>query len=587
MLKYLLGVLSGIVLTFLTFFLLVMVAVAFRSSEPVVESNSVLVLPLRGAFHENASPELSLEYLRSGLPLTLLDLRNNIKKAAADDRIRALALDCGGLDVGWAKAQEIRWNIEEFKKSGKPVIAFMQVADTVDYLVASAADQVYMAPEGVLDLKGLRAEPTFYKDTLGKLGIDAEIEHIGKYKSAGEPLSRSSMSDAYREVVNSILDEVYGQLLEAVAGSRKTTPDELRRVIDRGPFIADEALANGLVDGLKFEDQFYDEIQQRLELDEIAKIELKRYHKIPMESLGLAGGSRIAVVYGVGQILRGSGSTDPLLGATVLGSDSFSETLRRVREDEDIKGVIVRVDSPGGDAIASDQMWREMNLLDEAKPVIISMSDVAASGGYYLAMTGSPILAYPGTYTGSIGVVFGRFNLRGFYDKIGVKKEILKRGYFADIDTDYRSMTPEEREKLRSDIEVFYNGFVTKVAEARSRPFEEIHEVAQGRVWMGSQALRNGLVDEIGGFDRAIAMIKQSAGLEEDDLVTLVPYPRSKDLLELLLDRDELANALARHQSADAGAMGLLREHVERIPYWRALLEGGMMRIAPYWVTVQ
>jgi protease-4 len=202
-------------------------------------------------------------------------------------------------------------------------------------------------------------------------------------------------------------------------------------------------------------------------------------------------------------------------------------------------------------------------------------------------MTGSPILAYPGTYTGSIGVVFGRFNLRGLYDKIGVKKEILKRGYFADIDTDYRSMTPEEREKLRTDIEVFYRGFVEKVAEARSRPYEEIHEVAQGRVWMGSQALRNGLVDEIGGFDRAIAMIKQSAGLEEDDLVTLVPYPPPKDLFELLLDRDEMANALVRYESADAGAIDLLREHVERVPYWRALLQGGMMRIAPYWVTVQ
>jgi protease IV len=585
--KYLLGVLSGILLTFLTCFVIVMVAFAVRSSEPAVESNSVLVLPLRGAFPEDAGPDLSLEYLRSGLPLTLLDLRNNIKKAAADDRIRALALDCGGLQVGWAKAQEIRWDIEEFKKSGKPVIAFLQVAATIDYLVASAADQVYMAPEGVLDLKGLRAEPTFYKDTLAKIGIEAEIEHIGKYKSAGEMLSRSSMSDANREVVNSILDEVYGQLLEAVAGSRKTTPDELRRVIDHGPFIAEQALANGLVDGLKFEDQFYDEIRQRLDLDKMAKIELKRYHKIPMESLGLAGGSRIAVVYGVGQILRGSGKADPLLGSTVLGSDSFSETLRQVREDKEIKGVIVRVDSPGGDAIASDQMWREMNLLDEAKPVIISMSDVAASGGYYLAMTGSPILAYPGTYTGSIGVIFGRFNLRGLYEKIGVKKEILKRGYFADIDTDYRPMTPEEREKLRSDIEAFYRGFVTKVAEARSRPYEEIHEIAQGRVWMGSQALRNGLIDELGGFDRAVAMIKQSAGLQEDDRVTLVPYPPPKTLLELLLDREELANALARYESADVGAIGLLREQVKQIPYWRALLEGGMMRIAPYWVTVQ
>jgi protease-4 len=588
MVKFLLGLLSGVVLSFLLVFVLVILVVALRSGEPAIERDSVLVVELRGDFPEAAAADVSLEYLRFGPPLTLLDLRNNIKKAAKDDRIRALALRCGGFGGGWAKAQEIRWDIEDFKKSGKPVVAFMQVGGTVDYLIASAADEVYLTPEGMLDVKGLRAEATFLKDTLTKVGVDAEIEHIGKYKSAAEPFSRSSMSDAYREVVNSILDEVYGQFLEAAAASRKKTADELRSILDTGPFIPEEAVTAGLVDGLKFEDQFFDGLKEKLDLDEIRQVKLRDYQKVSMESLQLAGGSRIAVVSGVGDILRGGGQGDPFLGSVVLGSDAFSETIRRVREDEDIKGVIVRIDSPGGDAIASDQMWREMNLLDEEKPLVVSMSDVAASGGYYMAMTGAPILAYPGTYTGSIGVVYGKFNLRGLYDKIGVKKEIITRGHFAAIDTDYRAMTEEERRKLREDIDVFYRGFVQKVADARGRPWAEVHEVAQGRVWMGSQALNNGLIDEIGGFDRAIAMVKKSAGIAEDDLVTLVPYPPPKTIFELLLGRDGMGTpspgeALVR----DSRLAKFFRERLGNVPGWQAMLEGGMMRIAPYWVTVQ
>ncbi len=588
MVKFLLGLLSGLVLSFLLLFLFVIVVVAMRSVEPAIATDSVLVVELQGEFPEAAAAQVSLEYLRFGPPLTLLDLRNNIKKAAKDDRIRALALRCGGFSAGWAKAQEIRWDIEEFKKSGKPVVAFMQVGGTLDYLIASAADEVYLTPEGMLDVKGLRAEATFLKDTLTKVGVDAEIEHIGKYKSAAEPFSRSSMSDAYREVVNSILDEVYGQFLDAAAASRGKTPGELRTILDNGPFLPEEAVTAGLADGLKFEDQFFEDLQEKLDADEIHRVKLREYQKVSMESLKLAGGSRIAVISGVGDILRGGGQGDPFLGSVVLGSDAFSETLRRVREDDDIRGVIVRIDSPGGDAIASDQMWREMNLLDEVKPLVVSMSDVAASGGYYMAMTGAPILAYPGTYTGSIGVVYGKFNLRGLYDKIGLKKEIITRGHFAAIDTDYRAMTEEERRKLREDIEVFYRGFVQKVADARGRPWEEIHEVAQGRVWMGSQAQQNGLVDEIGGFDRAVAMVKQSAGLAEDDLVTLVPYPPPKTFFELLLGRDgmgtdELENASIR----DSRLTRFFRERLGTIPGWQAMLEGGMMRVAPYWVTVQ
>jgi protease-4 len=304
----------------------------------------------------------------------------------------------------------------------------------------------------------------------------------------------------------------------------------------------------------------------------------RRYRRVSLESLGLGGDNKVAVVYAVGTIMQGDSDTDPVFGSRILGADSFVETLRSVREDDDTKAVILRVDSPGGDAFASDEMWREMQLLNEAKPLVVSMSDVAASGGYYLAMTEAPLVAYPGTYTGSIGVFFGKLNLRGFYEKIGMKKEILTRGRYADIYTDYRSLTETERAKLREGIEETYRVFVQKVADARGKSWDEIHEVAQGRVWLGSQAEQNGLIDEIGGFDKAIEVAKREAGLEADDTVRLVTYPAPKRFVDMLLERESMVSARLR---------GFLRAHLGDISSWPALVDGGMMRLSPYTVTVR
>ncbi len=386
------------------------------------------------------------------------------------------------------------------------------------------------------------------------------------------------MSDDFREVLNSILDEIYGQFLAGVAASRGKSAEEVRGILDNGPFIPQQALDAGLVDGLLYPDQFFDLFKQRLELDEIHKVSQGRYRKVTMESLGLGGDHPIAIVYAVGTILRGESEADPVFGTQVLGSDSFSETLRQVREDETIEAVIVRINSPGGDAWASDQIWRELNLLRETKPLVLSMSDVAASGGYYLAMADAPIVAYPGTQTGSIGVFFGKFNLRGFYDKIGVKKDILTRGRFAAIDSDYRTLTPEERAKLREGLEATYQTFVQKVADSRERDWNEIHELAQGRVWMGTQAKQQGLVDELGGFDRAITMVKEAAGLDDDAKVRLITYPPPKRFIDVLLNRGENAQA--------SQIQSLLRSYFGSIP-WPALLRGGTMRLAPYSITVQ
>lgn len=579
MVKYLLGVLTGIVLVAMLVVIAALMFATLQSSEPGIEEGSVLSVELSGPLPEHVAMDFSLDFLDHGVPPTVLEVRNLFLKAAADKRIRAIALYCQDLEVGWARAQEIRWAIEEFRKSGKPVMALLAGGDSIDYYVASAADEVYLLPEALLDVRGFRAEISFFKDTLGKLGIEAEMENVGKYKSAVEPYSRSGMSDAFREVTNSILDEIFQQFLADTAQSRGKTAEEMRAIIDQGPFMSPQALEAGLVDELVYEDEFREKIKQKLEVEELVEVERGRYRKVTLESLGLGGDNKVAVVYAVGAIMQGDSDTDPLFGDNILGSASFNKTLQRVREDEETKAVILRIDSPGGDAFASDEMWREMQLLEKAKPLVISMSDVAASGGYYLAMAKAPVVAYPGTYTGSIGVFFGKLNMRGFYDKIGLKKEILTRGRYADIYTDYRSLTDTERAKLREGIEATYRTFVQKVADARGKEWDQVHEVAQGRVWLGTQAQQHGLVDEIGGFDKAIEIAKREAGLGDDDKVRLVTYPPPKRFLDVLLSRQAMVQS--------SRLKTFLRAHLGDLASWPALLEGGMLRLTPYTITVR
>ncbi len=577
MVKFLLGVLSGILLTFFFALFIVILAATVGSGGPAVEQGSVLTVRLRGDIPEHVGTQFTVDWIRSGPPPTLLDLRNALKKAAEDDRIAALALQFSGLGTGWAKAEEIRYGIDNFKESGKPVVAYLSRASTLDYYVASAADEIFMAPEDFLDVKGMRAEVTFFADTLEKLGIEADMERVGKYKSAVEAFSRSSMSDESREVVNSILDDVYGRFIATVADSRSKSEDEIRQLIDQGPFLSTDALDGGLLDGLKYEDEFQDYLKEKLEQEKLHEISLREYHRSLTSPTDLGGGPEIAVIYAVGNIMAGRSEQDPFSGTRTLGSESFNETLRSVRENDDVKAVILRVNSPGGDAFASDLMWREVNLLREKKPLIVSMSDVAASGGYYISMAQVPVLAYPGTTTGSIGVFFGKLNLRGLYDKLGIKKEIVTRGQFAAIDTDYRSMTPQERDKMRTEITAFYDAFVKKVAESRGREWAEIDEVAQGRVWMGSQAQEQGLVDELGGFDRAIEMAQQAAEIE-DDQFRLVPYPAPTQLLEALFDSDAFVWAPLMDFPLPPALRSVLSP---------SLLHGGILRLAPYSITVQ
>jgi protease-4 len=318
----------------------------------------------------------------------------------------------------------------------------------------------------------------------------------------------------------------------------------------------------------------YAEVKGKLADGELKKVSLHEYLKIPASSVGLGGKQQIALVTGEGGISRGEDGQD-FSGDSGIESEGFDRLLRRVGNDSDIKGVIVRIDSPGGEVFASDAIWREMNLLSKKKPMVISMSDTAASGGYYIAMTGDPVVAYPGTVTGSIGVVFGKANLHGLYDKLGVTKDLLSRGRFADIDSDYQPLSAAGREKLRSAIDEDYRSFVTKVATARRRKFEEIEPLSQGRVWLGSQAKANGLVDELGGLDRAIELVKEKAKIPRGERVNLVTYPAKRSIFDIMFGQ-------AVESTIESRLGGMLKGWQIRL--WA---KGGMMRLMPYTIEVR
>lgn len=574
MLKFLIGVLTGVIFA-IVIAVIAIFAIAYsfgrnREKPATVASGSTLVIRLDGQIPERQPVDYGLPIFQTKTPLTVADVWSSLRKAAADSRIKAIVLEPSEPEIGWGKLQEIRADIENFKKSGKPVYAYLKTPGARDFYLATAATRVYLSPEDVLNLKGLRFELMFFRRTLDKVGVQVDIEHAGKYKDFGDMFTRSNMSPETREVLTSVIDDMYGNLVQTLAAGRKKSPDEMRAIIDRGPFTSSQALANGLVDAIRFEDEMYGELKTALK-DDIRKVSGRDYAHVPLSAVGLQGRQRIAFVTGEGDITRGD--PESTSETTGIESEHFNKILRRVQDDAGIKGVIVRIDSPGGESTASDDMWRAMNMLSRKKPVVISMSDTAASGGYYMAMTGDPIVAYPGTLTGSIGVVFGKPNLHGLYDKLGIDKDILSRGKFARIDSDYEPLNEEGRQKLREGIDEEYRSFVTKVAQARKRKFEEVEPLAQGRVWLGDQAKQNGLVDELGGIDRAIELVKQRAKIPAGENVSLVMYPAKRSILEVLFPQQTPEAAIDARINAIPGL---------RDAHWKVWMHGGMLRMLPF-----
>ncbi len=574
--KFLIGLVTGLVLAGMVAFIAGLVFASLGERKVKVSDGSVLVLRLEGDVPEKPQVDMPIPFLeKEGDTITVTEMWRALERASNDNRIKAIILEPHATAMGWAKMQEIRADLAKFKKSGKPIYAYLRGPGLREYYLASVADKIYFTPTDILYIKGLRAELTYYKGTLDKLGVQMEMEHAGKYKDALDSYVRTGMTPETREVMNSFLDDLYGQIISTIAGSRKKSDVEVRALIDEGPFLSKAAVEKGLIDATMFEDQFYDEVKKKVGGDELKKISIGEYSNANRAS---SSSNRIAVLVGDGAITRGASSATSFGEESGITSQSMIRSIKQIRDDNSIKGVILRVDSPGGDAIASDEILREMQLLSKKKPVVISMSDVAASGGYYIAMTGDPVLAYPGTITGSIGVIFGKANLRGLYDKVGVTKETLIRGKNAAIDSEYTALSPEGRKKLKEGIDEIYRTFLGHVATARKKPMTEIEDLAQGRAWLGSQAKSRGLIDELGGLDRSLELVKEKAKIGANDKVGLVVYPPKKTLFEQLFSKS--AQAVSRLWITAIPFEKQVEEELGFSP--RILLDGRMLGLLPY-----
>ena len=574
--NFLIGLLAGILFSGLVlvilFFAVVRLAGSFAERAATVPDSSMLVLKLEGDLPEMTPPEIPIPFIEQQTPLAIYEVYEIFRRAAADSRVKGVILEPQGLGVGFGKLEELREEIAQFKKSGKPIVTYLRSPGAREYYLACGTDRIFLGPEDDLDLKGMRLESIFLKTGLDKIGVSVDVIHAGKYKDAGDMFTRTSMTPETREVLNDVIDQDYGSLTDAIAQGRKKQPDALKALIDQGPFVASEALSNGLVDSLGYEDQAIENLKNRASNSNLRRISAKTYLKAAASSSATA--NRIALVVGEGDIT--TGSSNEAANEQGFTSTAFVRLLRQVENDSSIKGVILRIDSPGGESTASDDILHEAKNLSKKKPTVISMSDLAASGGYMVSMTGDPIVAYPDTLTGSIGVLLVRPNLHGLYDKLGIGKQELTRGRNADLDSEYVPLDDQLRAKLASQVDTFYKSFVNVVAQGRKRPADQIEALAQGRVWMGAQARQNGLVDYLGGLDRAVELVKEKAHIGAAERITLVPYPGKRSILEMLFNRSD--------ESSETELK--IKKVLGPIPI-ELLTRGGFLKLMPYAIQVK
>jgi protease-4 len=462
-------------------------------------------------------------------PATLRETIDWIRKAKIDSRVKTLVFTPQAQGALWAQLQEVRGAIDDFRSSGKPVTAYMEAGGAGEYYLASAANRIMMMPGGSLDLAGIATYELFFRGTLDKLGVFPDLLHIGDYKTATNTFAEKSFTPAHREVTKALNRSWYDEMVRAIATSRKRTEAEIRHAIDDGPYLADGAKKAGLVDALGYEDQVDDEAP----VAGTARLEAETYARSSVSLGPYVSGARIALLYAVGTIASGKSNTGAAGGA-VIGSDTFAQWVRKVRVDPNVRAIVVRIDSPGGSAIASEVIWRELMLARDVKPLVVSMGDVAASGGYYMAVPAHTIVAQPGTITGSIGVATGKFVLKGALDKLGVGVETVTDGKMANIYSPFEAFSPAERARMEDQMHEIYNQFVSRVADGRKMTPDKVDAVAQGRVWTGRQAQGIGLVDELGGLDRAMRIAKERAKLDPAKEVELIVYPQPRSVYDIL-----------------------------------------------------
>ncbi len=505
-----------------------LLAVAGNAPQPI-PSNASLYLKIEAPFREIERSDLFTQFLRT--PPTLRAMTEAIRKASLDSRVKTLVITPQASGALWGQLGELRSALEAFRAAGKPITAYLEYGGAQEYYLASAADRVVMMPGGQLDLAGLATYELFFRGTLDKIGAFPDLLHIGEYKTASNTFTEKGFTPAHREMSQSLNRDWYDELVRAIATGRKRTEADIRRAIDSGPFLAEAARRAGLVDDLGYEDQLDD----REPIRGTRRLEADQYQHAAIRPSSTSPSVRMALLYAVGTIASGT-STFDAPGGSVVGSDTFIQWVRKVRVDPGIRAIIVRIDSPGGSAIASEAIWRELMLARDVKPLIVSMGDVAASGGYYIAVPAHAIVAEPGTITGSIGVVTGKFVLKGTFDKLGMGSDAVSDGRFAQIYSPLRPFTPEERPRIEEQLQATYELFLTRVAEGRKSTAARIDPFAQGRVWTGRQAKERGLVDELGGLDTAVRLAKEHAKLEATREVRFEIYPQRRSVFEVVAD---------------------------------------------------
>jgi protease IV len=528
-------IIAGIIL--LTLLIVTAVGIASSSSDQEeLPSDAVLTLKLNYPIVDrvqDGNPLAALALLNPNeqSPLGLNDILSSIEKAKTDNNIKGIILDLTTFQAGYAKLTEVRNKLEEFKATGKFIYAYADYYYFPTYFMASVADSVFVNPEGEMAFNGMVAQVTFFAGALEKLGVNMQVVRAGKFKGAVEAYTRNNLSPENKEQIEIYINSVFNETLAKISKSRKIDVAKLKADADELKMKSvNDFKSNGYIDAVAYRDQFYSAMKKRMGVKDDHKVPLiseQKYAK-SLEDVG-SGSDRIAVVYASGDIIGGKGD------GTQIAADDLAETLKNVRLDNKVKAVVLRIDSRGGSSLASDIIWREAKLLSAAKPLIVSMSDVAASGGYYIATPASKIVAEPTTITGSIGV-FGLIpNAQKLLnDKLGIEFEYVGTGKHSDIGRIDRDMTLEEREYIESIIDKIYDTFLSRVAEGRKMTKEQVHEVAQGRVWTGVMAKEVGLVDELGGLEKAIEIAAKEANLTE---YKLKEYPKVQDQLELIVNK--------------------------------------------------
>jgi len=530
------GVLLSVFVMFILGILLIIgiVSTASNESKVTIDDNTVLHLSLNYPISERTSknPFQNLNFggFETENNLGLKDILAHIKEAKTDSRIKGIYVDVSAIQGGFASIEEIRSALLDFKKSGKFILAYSEVYTKGAYYLASVADKIYVNPEGIVDFKGFSTEITFFKGALEKLDIEAQVIKVGTYKSAVEPYILDKMSKPNREQITSFLGSLYTHFLSNIAISRKIPVDSLSAIANTAAVqTATDAVKFRLVDGVKYKDEVLTELKSLCGIaqkKELRSVSISDYTPQTKE-LSKASADRIAVVYAVGEIVSGEGDDE------TMGSENISRAIRTARLDDKVKALVLRINSPGGSSLASDVIWREIELTKKVKPVIVSMGDVAASGGYYIACAADSIFAQPNTITGSIGVFAIIPNMKKFFNnKLGITFDEVKTGKFSEISIT-RPLSDDERLLLQAEVNNIYKTFTQKVANGRHKTPEFIDKIGQGRVWTGAEAIKIGLVDRLGNIDDAVKSAAKKAGLKE---YKLVDYPAQKDPLKELFD---------------------------------------------------